>query len=108
MSQTDRDTHRDATHDEAPGQNTNDTRNRLRAALLTGTALALMAITAPASAYVGPGAGLSLLGGLWAFIVAVFGALFFVVAWPVRKMMRQRKQAEPPKHRSAGDPGPQA
>ncbi len=47
----------------------------------------------PAEAYVGPGAGLSLLGALWAVVVAVFAALLFVVMWPLRRMMK-RRQAE--------------
>lgn len=50
-------------------------------------------LLAPASAfaYVGPGAGLSLLGALWALAVAVVTALVFVVAWPVRRMLRRRR-----------------
>lgn len=44
-----------------------------------------------AMAYVGPGAGLSLLGALWALIAAVATALFFVIAWPIRKAMRRRR-----------------
>lgn len=55
------------------------------------------AVVAPGSAmaYVGPGAGLSLLGALWALIAAVGLALFFIVAWPVRRMLRKRRSAEP-------------
>ena len=48
-----------------------------------------------ASAYVGPGAGLSLLGALWALIVAIVLAVAFVVAWPVRRMMRNRRNNQP-------------
>lgn len=47
----------------------------------------------PAEAYVGPGAGLSLLGALWAVVVAVFAALFFVVMWPLRRMIKRRQAA---------------
>ncbi|HEY1075906.1 MAG TPA: hypothetical protein VGE51_04395 [Fontimonas sp.] len=50
-------------------------------------------IAMPAQAYVGPGAGLSLLGSLWAVVVAVFAALFFVVMWPLRRMMKRRQAA---------------
>jgi len=46
---------------------------------------------APAFAYVGPGAGLSLLGTLWGVAVAVFAALSFVILWPIRRLLRQRR-----------------
>ncbi len=62
-----------------------------------------IALTAPTSAfaYVGPGAGLSLLGALWALIAAAGLALFFVVAWPVRRMLRKRRA---PTARTAPEP----
>jgi membrane protein implicated in regulation of membrane protease activity len=44
----------------------------------------------PAAAYVGPGAGLSLLGALWGLVVAVAAAVGFVIAWPVRRLLRGR------------------
>ncbi|WP_157019493.1 hypothetical protein [Mesorhizobium xinjiangense] len=44
-----------------------------------------------AFAYVGPGAGLSLLGALWALVAAIATALIFVLAWPIRRMMRRRR-----------------
>jgi hypothetical protein len=46
-----------------------------------------------AEAYVGPGAGLSLLGAVWAFIAAIGTAIAFIVAWPIRKLLRNRKRA---------------
>jgi len=54
----------------------------------------MVTLSAPtaAFAYVGPGAGLSLLGALWALLAAVATAIFFVVAWPIRKMMRNRRR----------------
>jgi membrane protein implicated in regulation of membrane protease activity len=54
------------------------------------TALTLAAT--PAMAYVGPGAGLSLLGAFWGLLVAILAALAFVVVYPVRRMMRARKR----------------
>lgn len=54
---------------------------------------ALLLVPATAMAYIGPGAGLSLLGALWALLVALGTALVFVIAWPVRRMLR-RRQAE--------------
>lgn len=67
---------------------------------LTASIILMATLAAPtaAFAYVGPGAGLSLLGALWALVAAVATALIFVVAWPVRKMLRQRRAA-----RTAGD-----
>lgn len=46
-----------------------------------------------AQAYVGPGAGLSALGALWALVLALFTAVFFVLAWPVRRALRRRRAA---------------
>jgi len=60
---------------------------------LLAAAAALAALTLPslAAAYVGPGAGLSLLGALWALLIALGTALAFIVAWPLRKMLRRRR-----------------
>lgn len=60
-----------------------------------------------AMAYVGPGAGLSLLGALWALIAAVGVALFFVVAWPVRKMLRKRRAGRAVETRRDDEPSPE-
>lgn len=53
--------------------------------------LAICTLNTAASAYVGPGAGLSLLGAFWALIVALFTAIGFVLAWPVRKLLRRTR-----------------
>ena len=50
----------------------------------------------PAFAYVGPGAGLTLLGALWGLVVAVVVSLGFVLLWPIRRMMRRNKHPQPP------------
>lgn len=64
---------------------------------LNGTligSVACLAILLPhaAYAYVGPGAGLSLLGALWALLVAIAAAVAFVVAWPIRRMRRRKRE----------------
>jgi membrane protein implicated in regulation of membrane protease activity len=53
---------------------------------------ALFLVPATAGAYVGPGAGLSLLGALWALLVALGTALVFVIAWPVRRMLKRKRE----------------
>jgi hypothetical protein len=52
-----------------------------------------MGIMESATAYVGPGAGLSLLGALWGLLLSVGAALAFVVLWPLRRL-RKRFQAQ--------------
>lgn len=71
--------------------------SRLGAAVIV--VLALAPLTA-AQAYVGPGAGLSLLGALWGVIAAVLAALLFVLTWPLRRMRRRKR--EEAKAREAG------
>jgi hypothetical protein len=57
--------------------------------------VAFLAVTCggalPALAYVGPGAGLSLIGAFWGLLLAVFAALAFVVAWPLRRLLKRRR-----------------
>lgn len=45
-----------------------------------------------AAAYVGPGAGLSLLGALWGLLLSVGAALWFVIMWPLRRMRKRAQQ----------------
>jgi membrane protein implicated in regulation of membrane protease activity len=46
-------------------------------------------IAGEAAAYVGPGAGLSLIGAFWGLVVAVLAALSFIIIWPFRRMFRK-------------------
>jgi hypothetical protein len=57
---------------------------------IVGAVTVLMVAATPAAAYVGPGAGLSLLGALWGVLFAVFAALAFVVIWPIRRLIKRR------------------
>lgn len=68
----------------------------MKTLLALTTALALLAAPDLALAYVGPGAGLSLLGALWALLAAVATALAFILLWPVRRMLRRRREAGAP------------
>jgi hypothetical protein len=60
--------------------------------LAIGAGAAALAAS-PAFAYVGPGAGLTLLGALWGLIVAVVLSVGFILLWPIRRMMRRNKRA---------------
>jgi hypothetical protein len=60
---------------------------------LVAVAVLVMGSAAPALAYVGPGAGLSLVGAFWGLLVAVFAAFAFVIAWPLRRLLRRRRGA---------------
>ena len=46
-----------------------------------------------AFAYVGPGAGLSIIGSLLAFIAAIVVGIFGFLWFPIRRFLRKRKQA---------------
>ncbi|HWA49463.1 MAG TPA: hypothetical protein VG742_14400 [Dongiaceae bacterium] len=64
---------------------------------LGGVAFAI-GFTAPALAYVGPGAGLTLLGALWGLIAAVVMSVGFIVLWPFRRFLwgrRHKREATP-------------
>lgn len=77
-------------------------------ARVAGSALALMAGAAlplAAHAYVGPGAGLSLLTALWGVVAAVAVALGFVLMWPIRRLLRRRSSA---RRAEGGEMAPQA
>ena len=60
--------------------------------LLLGLGLTL---SGPAMAYIGPGAGITMLGALWGVIVAIVLALGAVLFWPIRALLRRRKKGTP-------------
>jgi hypothetical protein len=53
--------------------------------------LALFSLTA--EAYVGPGAGISVLGSLLGILATIVVAIGAIILWPVRKMMKRKKAA---------------
>lgn len=59
--------------------------------LFSTVALATLLLPTLACAYVGPGAGLSLLTALWGLIAAIGVAALFVVLWPIRRLRRRRR-----------------
>lgn len=62
---------------------------RLQVIRVVAVALAV-GIAGPAAAYIGPGAGLSVIGAFWGLLMAVFAALAFIVSWPIRRLLRRR------------------
>jgi membrane protein implicated in regulation of membrane protease activity len=54
--------------------------------------LAISLFPTPAAAYIGPGAALSLLGAFWGLLVAVGAAIAFALAWPVKRLLQQRRE----------------
>jgi hypothetical protein len=76
-----------------------------RIVLALGIGLAALAAS-PALAYVGPGAGLTLLGALWGLILAVVVSVGFILLWPLRRLMRRNKQAYPTNDQQAADDDP--
>ena len=62
-----------------------------RLSAITTTAIAGVLLPGLAAAYVGPGAGISMLGALWGLIVGVVMALGVILFWPIRIMIRKAK-----------------
>lgn len=56
-------------------------------------ALVCLCFAMPAEAYVGPGAGITLIGAVIGLVSAVFLALFAVLRWPIRRYLARRKAA---------------
>ena len=56
---------------------------------ITLVLLALMA--SPAAAYIGPGAGISVLGSLLGILGTIFVAIGAIIFWPLRRFMKRRK-----------------
>ena len=72
----------------------------LRSLFLTLTFVLML--PASAMAYVGPGAGVTLVGALWAVIVAIVLMGGGLLAWPLRVFLRRRKNARPKKAPQTG------
>lgn len=61
--------------------------------LMVFVAACATGLSQAAQAYVGPGAGLSLLGALWGLLLALGAALVFLLLWPWRRYRHRRAQA---------------
>jgi nicotinamide riboside transporter PnuC len=64
--------------------------------------LILLCLSVPAIAYVGPGAGISVLGSLLGILATIFVAIGAILFWPIRKLIKRRKaRAEPGETKAA-------
>lgn len=50
-----------------------------------------MALVTPAVAYIGPGAGISVLGSVLGILATIFVAIGAIVFWPIRKFLKRKK-----------------
>jgi len=48
--------------------------------------------TTPAMAYIGPGAGITMLSALWGVAVAIVLAIAAILFWPIRSLLRRRRK----------------
>jgi hypothetical protein len=60
-----------------------------------------LSMTEPASAYVGPGAGLTLIGSVVAVAAAALLALVGLVLFPIRLAMKKARQAKADREQAA-------
>ncbi len=56
------------------------------------TLLSAALLSSPAVAYIGPGAGISVLGSLLGIIVTIVVAIGAIIMWPLRKALKKRRQ----------------
>jgi len=70
---------------------------------ISASAVALMPDAA--FAYVGPGAGISVLGALWGLIVGVVLAVGMVLFWPIRILLRKMKNKNTVAEQADADSG---
>ncbi len=63
----------------------------------------LLLLSASAHAYIGPGAGLSVLGSLWAVLVGIVLALFALLTWPIRLLWRRLRGSRGSKSENPGE-----
>ena len=58
----------------------------------------------PLHAYIGPGAGISVLGSLLGILATILVAIGAILFWPVRKLLKRRKAAAKTTESTAADP----
>jgi hypothetical protein len=68
-------------------------------------ALILLAVSSSAFAYIGPGAGVSFLGSVWAVLVGIILAVAAVLIWPIRYVIRRIRRRVSVNNSQATPPG---
>lgn len=63
----------------------------IRTPLTLLLATLLLTLASPALAYIGPGAGISVLGSLLGILATIVVAIGAIIFWPLRKFMKRRK-----------------
>jgi uncharacterized membrane protein len=63
-----------------------------RIGIIACVCLALALVAQDVFAYVGPGAGITMLGALWAVILAVLMAVGGILFWPIRSILRKMRK----------------
>jgi hypothetical protein len=63
-----------------------------RIGIIACVSLALAFVAQDVFAYVGPGAGITMLGALWAVILAVLMAVGGILFWPIRLLLRKLRK----------------
>jgi nicotinamide riboside transporter PnuC len=61
----------------------------------------LILLAAPATAYIGPGAGISVLGSLLGILATIVVAIGAIVMWPLRKLLKKKRQKSAPEQEDA-------
>ncbi|MFC3193259.1 hypothetical protein ACFODZ_03280 [Marinicella sediminis] len=54
--------------------------------------LFLTCVCLPAMAYIGPAAGIPIIGSVVGFFVTLFLVIVAILFWPIRKIIKKRKQ----------------
>lgn len=68
--------------------------------------LALAGAAAPAAAYIGPGAGISFVGSLFTWIIGILLALFAILFWPIRALIRRARGGRATQAGETEEPAP--
>jgi hypothetical protein len=63
---------------------------------LVAVAFVVTLFATPAFAYIGPGAGITVLGALWGVVVAIVLAVVAVILWPLRVLFGRRRKLTRP------------
>lgn len=63
-----------------------------RASLCILLALEMLALSDPALAYMGPGAGLTMIGSLVALVSAILAGIFGFIWYPLKRLLKRRRR----------------